>query len=239
MRNVMFMHRGLRSSSAGLLVSFALLLSACAATTSQLSDFKKAEGAKNFAAIESQSIEASCGGNAKNSAECAQLAEIQGRACDTLVRQESAPNAACPPATDSARRRLQCVVDDFDAARLGHEFPPDQLNELREMHARALYCSATLMTRAAGLADAREAFQELDKLPADPRRDQLAAATQLYVANSEQLSNTERCSAAQRAVQRADRGLQNGPPDDLKQGLMSTRDHAAGVAAHLTNCQVP
>jgi len=212
------------------------LLAGCA--VSQLSTLKKDESDKNYAAIENKSIDSSCTGSGQGSPECAQMSEIQGRACLTLAQQEAAPNAACPPATDTARRRLQCAATDLDASRLGQQFSSDQLIELGEMHARALYCGATLKARSDGLPDAREAARELESpsLPPSPRREQLAAAAELYVANSDGLQDAERCRAALRAIARADRGLTESPDDSMKQGLQATRDHASSVAAHLTAC---
>jgi hypothetical protein len=208
-------------------------------TTKQLSDFKKDEAAKNYAAIENQTIDSSCFAGGQATDECAQLTEIQGRACLTLARQEAAPNAACPPATDTARRRLQCAAKDFGVALTGGHFSADDQNDMTEMRARALYCGATLVSRADGLPDAREAARELDTLPANPQRDQLAAAAALYVANSEQLSTADRCAAAQLAAARATRGLQNNPSSDMQRGLSDTRAHAVSVASHLTDCRVP
>jgi hypothetical protein len=212
------------------------LLAGCAVPL--LSTLKKEETAGNYVAIEGKSIDSTCEGGREGSPECAQLSEIQGRACLTLARQEAAPNAACPPATDTARRRLQCAVTDLDAARLGQQFPPDQLMELGEMHARALYCGATLKSRIDGLPDARKAARELESpsLTPSPQREQLAAAAELYVANTDQLADADRCSAAQRAITRADRGLEESPDDEIKQGLMATREHAVSVAAHLSGC---
>jgi hypothetical protein len=211
------------------------LLTACA--TRQLDTLKTDEGAKNYTAIENSSID-SCTGTGPSSSECAQASEIQGRACLTLAQQEAAPNAACPPDTTTAQHRLKCAVTDLDPARLGGQFPPDQLIELGEMHARALYCGATLKSRSDGLPEAREAARELEAptLPPSARREQLAAASELYVANDDQLTNAERCSAALRAIARADRGLQESPDDAMKRGLQATRAHASSVAAHLTDC---
>jgi hypothetical protein len=213
-----------------------LLLAGC--PLSQLNDLKKDEGANNYTAIENTSIDSTCAGKGQGSAECAQASEIQGRACMTLARQEAAANAACPPDTAAAQRALKCAATDLDASRLGQQFPSDQLIELGEMHARALYCGATLKSRSDGLPDAREAARELESpsLPASAQREQLAAASELYVANSDQLPNAERCSAALRAIARADRGLQESPDDNMTQGLQATREHAASVAAHLTGC---
>jgi hypothetical protein len=224
-----------RLLSLGIAVS---LLTGCIGTTPQLSTFKKDEAAKNYSAIANTPIKSDCAGSDKGSAECVQLAEIQGRACLTLAQQQSAPNAACPPATDSARSQLQCAATNFDAARAGQQFPPDQLADMTEMRARALYCGATLQSPSAGLADANNAANELATLPPTPSRDQLAASTQLYAANNG-VSNDDRCNAAKRAASLADRGMTENPTDDLKQGLMNTRAHAVMVAAHLTNCQVP
>jgi hypothetical protein len=222
--------------SALLICVATLLLAGC--PLSQLNDLKKDEGDKNYSAIENTSIDSTCAGSGQGSAACAQASEIQGRACLTLAQQEAAPNAACPPDTATAQRRLKCAATDLDAARLGRQFPPDQLIELGEMHARALYCGATLKSRSDGLPDAREAARELElpSLPPSARREQLAAASELYVANSDQLSNAERCSAALRAIARADRGLQESPDDNMKQGLQATRAHASSVAGHLTGC---
>jgi len=213
-----------------------VLLTGCA--TDQLQTLKKDETDKKYTVIESTSIDSTCAGSGQSSPECAQASEIQGRACMTLAQQEAAPNAACPPDTATAQARLKCVVTDLDAARLGRQFPPDQLIELAEMHARALYCGATLKSRSDGLPDAREAARELElpSLPPSARREQLAAAAELYAANDDQLANAERCSAALRSIARADRGLQASPDDAMKQGLQATREHAAAVAAHLTNC---
>jgi len=88
------------------------------------------------------------------------------------------------------------------------------------------------------LPDAREAARELESpsLPPSPRLEQLAAAAELYVANSDGLQDAERCRAALRAIARADRGLTESPDDSMKQGLQATRDHASSVAAHLTAC---
>jgi hypothetical protein len=219
----------------------ALALSGCvlAPTTGQLSDFKKWEAANNLTAIESQNIDASCTAANKASAECAQLAEIQGRACLTLAKGEAAANAACPPATDSARRRLQCAAADFDAARAGKQFPPGQLDQITEMRARALYCHANTLSRADGLAEAQQAGRELATLGENPERDQLAASAALYAANTNQVAAAERCSAARNAVKLADRGLRNSPSSELQQGLSATRDHATAVAGSLSNCSVP
>jgi hypothetical protein len=205
----------------------------------QLSDFKKAEAAKDYATIEKKTIDSSCFADHGVSDECAQLTEIQGRACLTLALGEAAPNAACPPATDTARRRLQCAARDFAAALSGGHFSTDEQNDFTEMRARALYCGATLVSRADGLPDAREAARELETLGANPRRDQLSAAAALYVANSEQLSSADRCAAAQLAIARATRGLKNDPSGTLQQGLSDTRTHAMSVASRLTDCRVP
>ena len=216
----------------------ALALSGCAlGPTKQLSDFKKWEAAGNLTAIEGASIDTSCAGKA--SAECVQLAEIQGRACLNLAKGEAAAKAACPPATDTARRRLQCAATDFDAARAGKQFPPDQLDQITEMRARALYCHANTLSRADGLAEAQQAGRELASLSENPERDQLAASAALYEANTNQVSAAERCGAARNAVKMADRGLQNSPSSELQQGLSATRDHATSVAGSLSNCSVP
>lgn len=204
----------------------------------QLSDFKSAEAAKNYAAIASKKIDSSCFANQQISDECAQLTEIQGRACLTLAQQEAAPNAACPPATASASSHLQCAAQDFGAAVNGGHVSSDDLNDDTEMRARALYCGATLVSRTDGLPNAREAARELDTLPANPERDQLNAATELYVANSDQLSAADRCSAAQLAVDRANRGLQANPSGSIQDGLSDTRAHALSVAGQLTGCRV-
>ena len=218
----------------------ALGLSGCVlGPTKQLGDFKKWEGANNLTAIEGQSIDASCAADKKDTPECAQLAEIQGRACLTLAKGEAAANAACPPATDTAKRRLQCAATDFDAARAGKQFPPDQLDQLTEMRARALYCHANTVARSDGLAEARAAGTELASLAENPQRDQLAASAALYEANTNQASAAERCGAARKAVQLANRGLQNNPSNDIQQGLDATRDHATAVAGSLPNCTVP
>jgi hypothetical protein len=214
-----------------------LWLAGCG-TISQLDTFKKDEAAKDYAAIANTPIKSSCAGSDKATLECAQLAEIKGRACLTLVQQQSAPNAACPPATDSARTQLQCAATNFDAARAGQNFPPDQLADMTEMRARALYCGATLESSSQGLVDVNAAATELGTLPPTPSRDQLAASTQLYVANNA-VSNDDRCNGAKRAASLADRGMTENPTDDLKQGLMNTRAHAGMVAAHLSNCQLP
>jgi hypothetical protein len=213
---------------------------------SQLSDFKKAESAKDYATIEKKTIDPGCFANHQVSFanhqvsdECAQLTEIQGRACMTLALGEAAPNAACPPATDTARRRLECTAQDFAVALSGGHFSTDDQNDMTEMRARALYCGATLKSRADGLPEAREAARELDTLSANPRRDQLSASAALYVANSDELSSADRCAAAQLAVARAARGLKNDPSGALQQGLNDTRTHAMSVASHLTDCRVP
>jgi hypothetical protein len=211
------------------------LIGGCA--VHQLEDFKNAEKAKNYAAIDGQKIAPSCFADQQTSDECAQLTEIQGRACMTLALQEAAPNAACPPPTATASRHLQCAAQDFGAAVKGGQVASEDLNDDTEMRARALYCGATFVARAEGLPNVREAARELDTLTANPQRDQLAAATALYVANSEQLSSTDRCSAAQLAVDRANRGLQGNPTDNIKQGLSDTRAHALSVAGQLTGCR--
>jgi len=155
-----------------------------------------------------------------------------------LAQQEAAPNAACPQPTDTARRHLQCAAQDFGAAVKGGNVAASDLNDDTEMRARALYCGATLVSRADGLPNAREAGRELDTLPPNPQRDQLNAATQLFVANNDQLSTTERCAAAQAAVDRANRGLQSNPPANIQEGLSDTRAHAISVAGQLNGCKV-
>jgi hypothetical protein len=209
----------------------ALLLSGCVhGPTAQLSDFKKRADAKDWTTIESQTIDASCSAANKSSAECAQLAEIQGFACLTLARGEAASQAACPPATDTARHRLQCAAIKFDTARIGKQLPSNQLDEITQNRARALYCHATTLSRADGLPEAQEAGRELSTL---------APNAALYEANTKQVASVDRCSAARTAVKLADRGLQTGPSSDLQQGLAATREHATSVAGSLSNCSVP
>ena len=218
----------------------ALLLSGCVhGPTAQLSDFKKRADAKDWTTIESQTIDASCSAANKSSAECVQLAQIQGFACLTLARGEAASQAACPPATDTARRRLQCAAINFDTARIGKQLPSDQLDEITQNRARALYCHATTLSRADGLPEAQEAGRELSTLAPNPGRDQLAASAALYEANTNQVASVDRCSAARTAVKLADRGLQTSPSRDLQQGLAATREHATSVAGSLSNCSVP
>ena len=220
------------------LFALALVLSGCALapTTNELSDYKKWEAANNLAAIASHSIDASCAAANKGTAECAQLAEIQGRACFTLAKGEATAQGACPPS--AARDQLQCAFTDFDAARAGKQFPPDQLDQFTLMRAHALYCHASMVSPADGLAEIREAQRELDTLKENPERDHLAASAALYEALSNQLSAAERCSAARNAVKLAVRGLQNQPSDELQQGLSATRDHAVAVAGSLSDCSV-
>jgi hypothetical protein len=198
--------------------------------TAQLSQFKTWEEANNWTAIESRAIDPGCAAAKQGSAECAQLAEIQGRACLTLARREAVAQAACPPATDTARKRLQCAAADFDASRPGSHFSSDQLDQITEMRARALYCHATTGSRTDGLVEAREAGRELSKLTANPERDQLAASAALYEANTTQVTAVDRCSAARTAVELADRGLHESPSSDLQQALAATRGHATSVA---------
>jgi hypothetical protein len=204
-----------------------------------LEQFKKEYDAKNFASIEDSTLPADCFAAGAVSPDCAQLTDLQGRACFILARQEAAANAACPPATDTARRRLQCAARDFGVATRGASMSANDVNDMTEMRARALYCGATLVDRAAGLPDVREAFRELGTLSSTPERDQLAATTQLYVANSDQLSGAERCAAAKAAAQIAARALQNNPSGNILEGLNDTRAHAVSVGNHLTGCRVP
>lgn len=211
------------------------LLGGCAVDT--LQTFKAAEAAKNYSAIDAKKIDSSCFAN-QISDECAQMTEIQGRACMTLAQLEAAPNAACPPATATASRHLQCAAQDFGAAVKGAHVAVGDLNDDTEMRARALYCGATYVSRADGLPNVREAARELDTLPANPERDQLAAATALYIANSDQLSASDRCNAAQLALSRANRGLQANPAGNIQQGLSDTRAHALSVAGQLNGCRV-
>jgi hypothetical protein len=225
--------------ASSLLIIAGALLTGCATTISQLDKFKDFERKQDYTAIESQQISASCFSGSTPSEECAQLTEIQGRACMTLAQQEAAPNAACPPPTDSAKRRLQCAAQNFAVAQKGSSFSADDVNNMIEMRARALYCGATFKTRADGLPDAREATRQLDTLPETAARDQLAAATLLYVANDEQLMPGERCNAARQAVARANRGLGASPSESVQQGLRDTMAHARSVASSLTDCQVP
>jgi hypothetical protein len=205
----------------------------------QLSEFKKLEGARDEAALEKKTVPAACFADGAISAECGQLAEIQGRACLTLATQETTAGAACPPPSDTALPRLQCAARDFAVAVKGTGFSAEDRNDFAEMRARALYCGATLGVRLQGLPDVREAARELETLPANPERDQLAAATELYVANTEELSGADRCEGARLAVQRADRGLQGGATGDLQAGLTATRTHAMSVASRLDGCRVP
>jgi hypothetical protein len=138
-----------------LIVLAGSLISGCA--INQLNDFKKAEASKNYAAIADKKIDSSCFADQQISDECAQLTEIQGRACMNLALQETAPNAACPPPTDTASRHLQCAAHNFGAAVKGGNVAASDLNDYTEMRARALYCGATLVSRAEGLPNAREA----------------------------------------------------------------------------------
>lgn len=156
----------------------------------------------------------------------------------TLAQREAVPDSVCPPTTDTARRRFQCAVTDLDPARLGQWFPSDQLIELREAHARALYCGAVVKARSDGLPDMRKAALELESpaLPLSPTREQLAAAAELYVADSEEVEDAERCSAALRALARADRGLRATPDDTIKQELQVAQERASAVVSRQSGC---
>lgn len=219
----------------------AVWMALCAAgcTTSQLSTFKKWEADQQLDKIESAQIDSGCSGSARGTEECAQLGEIQARACMTLASREAAPGAACPPATNTARARLTCAADGFAAAKAGHSFSGDQVNEFTEMRARALYCRANLVAAADGISDAREASRELATLPGNPRRDQLAAAAALYIGNSENLSAEQRCEGAIKSVKLADLGMTSGASGDILTGLTNTRDHALLVIRHLPSCKAP
>lgn len=221
----------------GFCMCLAAMLAGCA--THQLEQFKQDYRAGKLTTIETSTLPANCFADGSVSDECAQLTDLQGRACLTLARQEAAANAACPPATDSARRRLQCAARDFAVATRSASFAATDINDMTEMRARALYCGATLVDRTAGLPDVREASRELATLPATAQRNQLAAATQLYIANSDQLPSAERCAAARSAAQIASKALESSSGDDLLDGLRDTRAHAIGVGAHLTDCTVP
>lgn len=211
----------------------AVALGAC--TVGQLSQFKHWEAAKDYTAIESKSIDAGCFGG-QPSEECTQLAEIQGRACLTLARQESAASAACPPPSATAARRLACAAQDFDVAGHGTNFSAADKADFVEMRARALYCGANLKSRADGLPDARAALAALDTLPPSAERDQLAASASLYAANTDSLSSAERCAAARAAASRAARGLSENPSTEMRQGLADARGTAARIAIHLGQC---
>jgi hypothetical protein len=216
----------------------ALTLSGCAVvapTTNELSKFKSWEAANNLTAIESATIKTNC---AADDQECVQLAEIQGRACLTLVKQDTQAKAACPAFTPVTQKRLQCAATDFQAALSGKQFPQDQMDQMTEMRARALYCHANTLSRPDGLPEAQEASRELATLSDNPERDQLAASAALYVANTSQAAAADRCSAARNAVTLANKGLQGSPSGDLQQGLTATREHATAVAGSLSNCSV-
>jgi len=211
-------------------------LTGCA--VSALDKLKGLESSQQFTKIEAEAIPGDCAGSGRGSEECAQIEEIHARACLTLAQQESAPGAACPPATDSARRRLKCAADGFKEAAVGGHFSSEQRNEFTQMRAQALYCGATLGARADGLASVREASRELATLPPNPRRDLLAASAALYVANTDDVSGHERCDAAQRAVDLANRGLAGGAPGALQDGLTNTKRLALEVGGRLAGCRV-
>ena len=213
-----------------------LALSGC--EVNKVKNFKDWEAANKLTDIEKADIKSACDGSGKGSEECTQLAEIQGRACFNLVKQDTAAKAACPAFTPTTQSRLQCTVNDFELALAGKQYIHDQVEEVTEMHARALYCHANTLTKQAGLPEAQQAGRELATLPANPERDQLAASAALYEANNNQAPVADRCSAARSAVSFANRGLQNNPPGDLQQGLGATREHAITVAGTLPNCSV-
>ena len=187
--------------------------------------------------IEVRPISSGCSSGA-TSAECAQIQEIHAHACFNLARSEAAAMAACPPVTDTAQRRLKCAAAGYAAAKSGNYFNTDKLINITENRARALYCGANMVARVAGLGDAREAIRELATIPGSPRRDELAAAAALYVANTDQLSAAERREGSRRSVEFADRGLAASSTDDpFRAGLIATQQLALDVIAALPPCK--
>lgn len=216
-----------------------LLLGACASLpgpVAQLERFKDAEANNRPAEIEAERVDADCLKAEGASDACPQIFAIHARACLQLARNEAAPGAACPPATETARRRMDCAATGYGKARAGTGFSTSQREEFVESRARALYCGASYRTPAEGLPMAVDAGAELDGLPPNPRRDQLAAAVALYVANRDLLPADQRCRAARRAADLATRGLASNPAQELAGGLRAAGEGARTVAARINGC---
>jgi hypothetical protein len=214
------------------LCSLVAMCSVLSGPTAQLQQYEKAEAAKDFATIENSPIDAACVSGAGSDA-CPKLFAIRARACMQLARDEAAPGAACPPPTDSAKRRLDCAASNFAAARQASGFTPVQRDEFTEMRARALYCGATFRDASEGVPMDQTAGSELASLPPNARRDQLAASAALNIANRDALASNVRCDAARQAVHLAERGLTETPTEDLAAGLRGARSAAQGVLTRL------
>jgi len=187
-----------------------MVMSGCCGPVWQLSDWQDLENAKQYDEIEVEAIDSECiAQDGKMNEACPKLFAIHARACLILARAETSETAACPPYTESARKRMDCAAADYAKARSGN-FSNDQLIEFSEHQARALYCGANFRTRPEGVPLARKAVVELSGLPPNPRRDHLAASAELFLAGTDQLSAADRCQSAKKALQFTSRGLADG-----------------------------
>lgn len=213
-------------------------MSGCFGPISQLNDWHDLESSKQYDKIEAEVIDSDCViQSGKIDEACPKLFAIHARACLTLARIETAETAACPPDTESARQRMDCAAADYDKARSG-DFPNDQLVEFTEHRARALYCGAHFRTRSEGLPLAREAVAELSRLPANPRRDHLAASAHLFVAGTDQVSAADRCQSAKTVLHLTNRGLSDGSASvAVADGLRGAQAAANRIIDRVNGCR--
>ncbi len=219
-----------------LLALLSVLLGGCPSQiipgpVAQLDRYEKAEQAGRPADIVADPISGDCAGGASQSAACPKLHAIRARACLQVARQAAAPNAACPGS--GSRDVLACAVENYGAVLNDSSFSAEARNDFRENHARAAYCLANLSGGTDRQRLGQQAADDLGRLPADPRRDQLAASTWLLLADAS--TGAARCDQYRQAATVAARGLAANPDAELTGGLQSALTTARSRAAR-ANC---
>lgn len=218
-----------RSVALALLAALAASCALLDPVTARLERDKALQARGAFAEIVAQDPPAACDAPATDV--CRQLWAIRGRACLALARVEAAAGAACPP--DNERARLDCAVTAYD--RAGDLDGPDR-DALGENRARARYCAAHLRRAAEALALAQKAEADLDGLAPSPSRALIAASSALFVAQSETAGAGARCTAAKRAIDRAQAALGAFPGAPEAPALKGTLASAIAEQRRIPTC---
>jgi hypothetical protein len=169
-------------------------------SVAQMDRFQQNAHQKNWSAIASETV-VDC---PPGSAGCANLHATHGDACMSLVMGGRDSLAACPSASDEARKRLDCTAQDYAAATAGSGLDAAARARLQARRSQALYCRANMETNEGGLAYAREAESNASGLGI-PQGALFAGWAALYQAWHRALPMTMRDARRQRAPRRTPR----------------------------------
>jgi len=191
----------------------------------------------DFAAIAKTRVDAACLPGGSGSDACPALFAIHGRACLEMARQEAGAGNACPGPTDTAKAMLECSIHDLGAAEASGKLDASALGGVRQNHAEALYCRATMLPAAAGGPMVAQAESELANAPNEAKTKELAARVALYVAARSDFPQAQRCEAVERASAAAKAGLALRPDAATAKDLAGLANSAEDWRKRLSNCR--